>query len=183
MAAILKSLGAKVIDADRIARDVLESPEVLDRVVAIVGQKARDRAGRPDRPAIARAVFGDEARLERLNRLIHPAVRERIAAEIDAAGDVPAVVVDAPLLVEGDLDRIADTLVFVAAAEEVRAARAAANRGWDLDEVAEREARQAPLDEKRRRADHVIENDGDLTDLSSRVKDLFRRIAGGEDGI
>ncbi|MHC4472078.1 MAG: dephospho-CoA kinase [Planctomycetota bacterium] len=178
VAGLMGSLGAKVIDADEIAHQVLVSPEVAPRLAEIFGPEALDGDGLPDRRAIARAVFADEERLGRLEALVHPGVRERIAAEIVAAGDVPAVVVDAPLLVEGDLAGIADVLVFVDAPERAREARASLSRGWVQEEILAREARQAPLEEKRRLAGHVIENDGSLADLERGVEELFERLVG-----
>jgi dephospho-CoA kinase len=89
-------------------------------------------------------------------------------------------VIDAPLLLESGLDAVADVLVFVDAPESARATRAAEDRGWAPAETGAREARQAPLTEKRRLADEVVSNDGSRDDLERRVTELHRRIVGDQ---
>jgi len=168
--------GAHLIDADRIAHEVLGSEEIAPRIRAEFGDGVMDDSGRPDRRRIGDVVFGDPAKLGALERLIHPRVRERIKEEIEEAEDVPAVVVDAPLLIEGGLVEIVDVLVFVVAPTQARIARARAQRGWEPDEVSRREARQVDLAEKRDRARLTIRNDGSLEDLERAVDDIWRRI-------
>jgi dephospho-CoA kinase len=176
VAARLAGFGAVVIDADRIAHEVLEAPELRRSIVRMFGEDAFDGEGRPDRRRIGEAAFADPELLANLEALVHPAVRERMGREIEAAGDVPAVVVDAPLLMEGGLTGIVDLLVFVEAPTQVRIDRTRAHRGWEPDELSRRESRQAPVGEKLSRARLTIRNDGTLEDLERRAETLWREI-------
>jgi dephospho-CoA kinase len=171
--------GALRIDADRIAHEVLESPEVVTRLRTWFGDGVLGEDGRPDRRRIGDIVFRDRTQLGRLEGLVHPRVRKRIRAAIDAAGDVPVVVLDAPLVLEGGLDRIADVLVFVVAPAEARVERARTHRGWEPGEVEAREEHQLSLSEKEKRAGHKIRNDGTLEDLDRRAGELWLEILAG----
>jgi dephospho-CoA kinase len=178
VAGLLAGLGAKVVDADRIAHEVLWDQDVAAAIAAEFGAEVLDETGRPDRRRLGDAVFDDPGKLERLEAIVHPRVRERMEEEIAAAfsAGIRAVVLDVPLLLESELTGITDTLVHVRASREARDRRAAANRGWSRGEVERREHRQTPVDEKQRRADHVIENEGSLEDLELRVRELWKLL-------
>lgn len=151
VARALAARGAEVIDADRIAHDVLDEPDTRSAVVGRFGAGVLQADGRVDRAALARLVFGagPEAgtALAALEALVHPRVRERIAAALDrirdepaTAGDAPRVVVlDVPLLVQAGWDAWCDRIVLVECDEQVRRARMAA-RGWTTGHQAERDA-------------------------------------------
>ena len=173
VAAILRDLGAIVLDADRIAHEVLRSPEVVSEIRNAWTEDVFDAAGRPNRGRIARLVFDRPEKLKQLNDWIHPRVRRIVRHELDEAlraADAPLIVIDAPLLIEGKLDAWCDRILFVEAAPDVRAARARRERDWDDEELARREARQEPLERKRRAADAVVENNGRLDDLRAQVE-------------
>ena len=169
-----------VIDADRVAREVLEEPDVQSALVAALGPAVRGPQGL-DRAAIARLAFASPAARAALESLTHPLIRARIRASLDAAiaGAVPRIVLDVPLLLENaaahGLLAECGELVFVDADPAVRDARAIASRGWSPGEVARREAAQLPLAEKRARADHVIRNQGSLEELEGAVRDWLAR--------
>ena len=147
VAAWLAELGATVVDADVLARDVVEPGEpALDAVFATFGEPVRTPDGRLDRAALARIVFGDPTALARLERIVHPPVRVRILAAIAAAEAraVPAVVIEAIKLVEGGLVDLCDEVWFVtcdAAAQRSRLAE----RGLSAGEAAARIAAQASI--------------------------------------
>ena len=174
-----------VLAADRIAHEVLASDEVTALVREHFGEAVLGPDGRPDRAALAARVFDPahgEADRRRLEGWTHPRVRATISTrlrEARAAG-IPRVVLDVPLLLENDpehgLVEACDVLVFVDVPLEERRRRAA-TRGWDVDELARREALQLPLAEKRARADHVLQNDGDLAALAARVDALVATLA------
>ena len=129
--------GAAVIDADRLAHEALADPAVVAEVVARFGAAVRDAAGRIDRAALARLVFGPtpahDAALADLESIVHPRVRRRIEAAL-AAGSARVVVLDVPLLVQAGW---AD-LVVVGCEESVRRGRLAA-RGWSPEQIAARD--------------------------------------------
>lgn len=170
-----------VLDADRLAREVLDSPEVRARIEAELGPGIVV-AGRVDRAALAELVFRDPAARTRLEGWIHPRVRAMLrdgVAEARASGR-RRIVLDVPLLLENDAEHglagMCDTLVFVDSDLATRDRRAVAHRGWQPGEVERREAAQLPLSEKRARADHVIDNRGTESELVLATRELSDRL-------
>jgi dephospho-CoA kinase len=173
-----------VLDADRLAHAVLDSPEVTAKVRERFGPGALGADGRPDRAALGRIAFGDPAARSALEGWIHPRVRAMIRASLEEARakGVPRVVLDVPLLLENDERRapnglvgLCDALVFVDSDGPERARRAA-RRGWDPGELERREAAQLPLPEKKERADIVLPNHGSLSDLAAAVRAVERAL-------
>ena len=179
-AARFAELGALVIDADVLAREVVEpGTDGLAAVVAEFGEQVLDADGRLDRPALARLVFGDEAARGRLNAIVHPRVRTRAAGLIAAAPPGTVVVQDVPLLVETEQAGAYDLVVVVEAPEQRRVQRLAADRGMSAEDVRARMASQATDEQRRAVADVVLVNDGTPDDLRAKVDALWAdRIAG-----
>jgi dephospho-CoA kinase len=179
-AARFAELGALVIDADALAREVVEpGTDGLAAVVAEFGEQVLDADGRLDRPALARLVFGDEAARGRLNAIVHPRVRTRAAGLIAAAPPGTVVVQDVPLLVETERAAAYDLVVVVEAPEQRRVQRLAADRGMSAEDVRARMASQATDEQRRAVADVVLVNDGTPDDLRAKVDALWAdRIAG-----
>ncbi|MFI4915638.1 MAG: dephospho-CoA kinase [Phycisphaerales bacterium JB060] len=178
VAAILGEMGFVVSDSDAGARAVLEKPEVIEELVGAFGESVLDAAGRPDRRAIADAVFSDEAKRRTLEGIIHPRLHEERARLIDQARSRGAagVVIDAPLLFEAGVDAECDAVLFIDTPRQARLTRVAGGRGWSEAELDRREAAQMPVEEKRRRSDRVIANDGDLDALRARVEAALEAI-------
>jgi dephospho-CoA kinase len=177
VAAIFARLGAAVIDADAIAREVLRSPEIAEKLRKSWGHETF-RDGRPDRARIAQIAFGDPAKLKELTGWVHPPTLREMRAQLDRAladRGVPLIIIDAPLLIEADLAPWCNALIFVDVADPLRLARARADRGWSDDEVLRREAAQASLAEKRARASIVLDNNGSMEDTRAAVARLFRQ--------
>ena len=174
-------LGALVIDADALAREVVEpGTDGLAAVVAEFGEQVLDDDGRLDRPALAGLVFGDEAARGRLNAIVHPRVRARAVELIAAAPPGTVVVQDVPLLVETGQADTYDLVVVVEAPEELRVRRLARDRGMSADEVRARMAAQATDEQRRAVADVVLVNDGTPDDLRAKVDRLWRsRVSPG----
>lgn len=177
IAALLVERGAQTIDADALAHGELERPEVREAVAAAFGPEVLDAGGAVDRRALAARVFDDPAALAKLEAIVHPGVIAAIGRALEAT-DAPAIVLDVPLLAESGLAALCDELIFVDASRETRVARARA-RGWSEAELARREARQRPLEEKRAAATAVINNDGDLERTRRQVEEFWRRRVEG----
>ena len=172
-------LGALVIDADALAREVVEpGTEGLAAVVAEFGEQVLDGAGRLDRPALARVVFGDDAARGRLNAILHPRIRARAAELIAEAPPGTVVVQDVPLLVETGQSGPYDLVVVVEAPDGLRVRRLGRDRGMPAEEVRARMAAQATDEQRRAAADVVLINDGTPEDLRAKVDALWtERIA------
>jgi len=164
--------GVAVIDADRVARDVLAAgtPETA-AVYARFGEELRGADGELDRAALGRIVFGDPAALGDLEAIVHPAVRPRILAEseaADAAGAV-AVVIEAIKLVEGGLAALCDEVWLVTCSPEVQLERLV-GRGSGSDDARERIVAQGDLTTRLRpAATHVIDAGDDPDATRARV--------------
>jgi len=187
----LAALGAVVVDADVIAREVVEpGTPGLDQIVAAFGPEvlASDGADvRLDRDRLAALVFADPQARARLNAIVHPLVRARTAELVAAAAaaDPHAVVVnDVPLLVEAGLAGAAgaggghyDAIVVVAADPATQRRRLVEQRGMTPADADARIAAQAPLADKLAVADYVVHNDGDLAALDEQVRQVWAHLA------
>jgi dephospho-CoA kinase len=177
VADILADLGCVVARSDEMARAALRDPEIRARLVQWWGEDILDDEGGVDRRAVARIVFDDREQRRRLEGLTHPWIEARRAEQFAAAPpDAPALVIDAPLLFEAGLEAGCDAVIFVHAPRPTRLARLRTARGWDETDLKRREDSQLPLDVKRSRADYVIQNDGDLSDLAAQVRPILSQI-------
>jgi dephospho-CoA kinase len=164
VASIIRAQNIPVIDADHIARLVVEPGQPAHANIAEAWPDAIAQDGHVDRKRLAAIVFEDEASRLRLEAITHPRIRERIDAEIAAlatAGHTLAFV-EAALLVETGSHERYDGLVVVTASEERQVERVVARDGCSREAALARLRAQLPLQDKVRAADHVIDNDGDL---------------------
>ncbi|WP_104139147.1 dephospho-CoA kinase [Arthrobacter sp. ZGTC131] len=174
VAARLRELGAVLVDADAIARDVVEpGTPGLAAVVRAFGPEILDAGGRLDRPRLGAVVFGDPAAREELNGIVHPLVRAQ-AAEVIAAAPRDAVVVqDIPLLVETGQESSFHLVVVVDAPEATRVRRMVEHRGMTEDEARARMAAQASRDVRLAAADVVLDNSGTPKEVRDAVGRLW----------
>ncbi|KRF34335.1 dephospho-CoA kinase [Nocardioides sp. Soil805] len=179
VSAILAELGAVVIDADVLAREVVaRGTPGLDAVVAEFGPSLLTPEGDLDRPAMGRLVFADESARKRLEAIIHPLVIERMAALEAAAVDDDVVVHDIPLLAEGGRADTFDAVVVVDAPRDLQVQRMLSERGWTREDAESRIAAQATREERRAIATHVIDNNGSLEELRARVEAVLDELRG-----
>ena len=178
----LEQLGAVVLDGDALGHEVLRGPEVIGAVRDRWGEKAI-AGGEVDRAAVARIVFADSAEgrreLKFLEELTHPKIGELLRRRLDelaAAGQAPAVVLDAAVMLKAGWDGHCDRIVFVDAPREVRLARAC-ERGWSEEVFSAREAAQESLGAKRERADVVIDNSVSQELTQAQIEHLWHSLA------
>jgi dephospho-CoA kinase len=175
VAAMLVEHGAVLIDADAIAREVVEpGMPGYDAVVARFGDEVV-KDGRLDRPALAKLVFSDEKKRLDLNSIVHPLVGERVGELMEQAPPDSIVVYDVPLLVESNAAAGFDVVVIVMAAPGVRLERLA-GRGMPEDDARARMSAQASDDERRAVADEIITNDGSRGELATQVDAVWQRL-------
>jgi dephospho-CoA kinase len=182
VAELLSQRGAVVVDADRLAREVVEPGQpAFDEVVARFGGGIVDKAGGIDRPALGAIVFGDPAARRDLEAITHPRIRalmEERLAEAMASG-APLVVADVPLLFERGRDNgFAETLL-VYAPRDVQLRRLQARDALDPAAAAQRVDAQMPIEDKRAHATWVIDNSGDADGTRAAVADWWRDIVEG----
>jgi dephospho-CoA kinase len=177
VAALLRELGAVVVDSDVLAREVVEpGTPGLAAVVEAFGPEVLTADGRLDRPALGAVVFGDEPARRRLEGILHPLIRAR-AAELEAAAPAGTVVVhDIPLLAEtGQADRF-DAVVVVDVPVETQVARMVRDRGMSREDALARVKAQASREERLAVATHVVENTGTREDLRDRVTEVLEEL-------
>ena len=173
----LAARGAVVIDADVIARAVVEpGTPGLAAVVSEFGDAVLLPDGSLDREALGRTVFGDPDARSRLNAIVHPLVGDQTKREYAAAPPDAIVVHDVPLLVENALAPAYDVVVVVDAPEAVRLARLTRLRGMTEGDARQRMAAQASDDQRRAVADVLIDNGGELAALDRQVERLWTSL-------
>ncbi|MCD2197715.1 dephospho-CoA kinase [Actinomycetospora endophytica] len=185
VAAELSALGAVVVDADRIAREVVEpGTDGLAAVVDAFGEDVLDDEGRLDRPALGRVVFADDTARERLNGILHPRIGARTAELVAGAPDDAVVVHDVPLLVENGMGPAFSLVIVVDAPEDVRVARLAETRDMPEEDARARIRAQATEEARRAAADVWIDNVGDVSEVGEVVRALWsERIVPFEAGV
>lgn len=173
VAGILRELGARVVDADEVAREVLApgSP-VLARVAERFGREVLHEDGSLDRRHLAGIVFRDRQALADLNAITHPPIIEVIRRRIEEArGEgVRVLVIDAPLLLEAGMEGMVDEVWVVTCTRDQQIERLCRRTGLSPREAEARMRAQMPLEEKVRRADRVIPNQGSLAELRAEVE-------------
>nr|WP_203596820.1 dephospho-CoA kinase [Actinomadura bangladeshensis] len=174
VSARLDERGAVVIDADKIAREVVEpGTPGLAAVVAEFGEDVLLPSGALDREKVGKIVFADPERLAALNAIVHPLVGERMQELMDAAPADAVVVYDVPLLAENGLAPMYDEVVVVDAPEETQLDRLTSRRGMTEEDARARMANQASRADRRAVATRIIDNSGTLDDLKTQVDALW----------
>jgi dephospho-CoA kinase len=180
VSAMFRGLGCVVIDADRLAREVVEPGQpAYNEIVETFGRGVLEPGGRLDRKALGAIVFANEDRRRRLEAITHPRIRARLQARLDdlgAEGFEGIVIFDAPVMIESGTHRGMDRLVVVTSDEAAQVARQQARDGLGPAEATQRIRSQMPLDEKVRVADYVVDNSGDLAATEAQVREVHRRL-------
>jgi dephospho-CoA kinase len=176
VAAIFRSLGAPVLSADEIAKNLTNSdPMVKKRIREEFGTAVFKRDGSLDRKAMADIVFANKEKRKKLNAIVHPAVIKRIDEEtrkLEGNRDTPFVIHEAALIFEAGVDKKLDYVIVVDADEDKRIQRVMERDGISRTDVQRRIDAQIPAEMKRKMADFVIKNDGDRKSLEHRVRFL-----------
>jgi dephospho-CoA kinase len=194
---LLSALGAVLVDSDAIVHE-LQAPgtPLLARIAESFGAEMVRPDGSLDRARLGQLVFGDDAARARLNALVHPVVGRETLRRLAAARAAGAalVVLDIPLLLEGRTSRVTDArpaasptvasdsaseVIVVYAPESVQIERQVARDGVSREHALARIRAQLPIEEKRKRADHVIDNSGTLADTERQVRELYAKLVAG----
>ncbi len=180
VAAEFVKLGCKVIDADKIAHEVLEKKSIKEIILEFFGPAILDSTGKIDRRKLAEIVFTDAEKLTLLNGIIHPLVfqkAEQLIKKFNDQNQVKAIVLDMPLLMEVGWAKRCDKLIFVDCEPKLRAKRAE-KMGFNKNQLKIRENFQISLDKKIKLTDNIIENNSGFSALVRQVADIFSYIVG-----
>jgi dephospho-CoA kinase len=179
VAGMLRELGAKIINADDLARAIVQpGKEAWKEIVAAFGPEILRPDRSIDREKLRSAIFEDPQKRKRLDAITHPRIRalaQARAQELAAKGSA-IVVYEAPLLFENEAHLWLRPVILVACEDALQRRRLKARDHLSEAEITQHLKAQMPLSEKRPLADFVIENDGDLDDLKKQVKDVWEKI-------
>lgn len=183
VAAMLRQLGARIVDADELAREIVEpGHDAWKEIVDAFGPEILSADRAIDRDKLRKKIFQDEEARRRLEAITHPRVRalaqQRIQA-LDSAG-AESVVYEAPLLFEKQVHLWLRPVILVACAPETQQRRLRERDRLSPGEVDRHLKAQMPLDEKRKLADYIIENNGSLEELQKQVQEVWKKIVSGE---
>jgi dephospho-CoA kinase len=178
--AMLASPSVRVVDADALAREVVEpGTPALAQIVAEFGREVLQAEGRLDRARLGEIVFPDPVKRKRLEAITHPAIRarfEKIIADLERAGWDGILIWDAALLVESGGNKKMDRLVVVTTDAATQLRRLVARDGVSEEAARARTASQMPLAVKARYADYVIDNSGTPQQTEARVREVYRAL-------
>lgn len=176
----LKELGAIIIDADQIARDIVKTGSPAWRqIVQEFGENVCEPDGSLNRKELGRIVFSDASKLDRLNRITHPYIISHIRRLLDVYRKKfpdAIIVLDAPLLLEAGLEGMVDEVWVVYVDYQTQLERLMKRDGFNTEEAVRRISSQLPLDEKIKLADHVIDNRGDPEETFLQVRRLWNSL-------
>jgi|GEM_PF-2932 len=169
---------AFIIEADKLAKELMHSgTEVYDRIVGTFGREILGEDGEIDSRVFAGVVLNDKARLEQLNSIVHPAVKDYIKRDIEDKRDrYTCYIIEAALLIQDGYCSICDRMVTVAADEEVRVRRLIDGRGYKREKAYEFIVNQPPEEYYIKSSDFVIRNDGTVDSLRDEVRELYDKI-------
>lgn len=175
---ILSQMEFAVCDADHVAHDLMKKGTLVYRqVVDLFGTRILSNEGEISRPVLGKDVFENPEKREALNRLVHPAVQAALEERIEEArldGRNTAVLV--PLLFESGMDSLKWDAVVCVSSPESQVLQRLEARGHEEEEALQRIGSQLPLEEKERRSDHVIRNNGSLGELDQSTRETVQRI-------
>lgn len=180
VARIFEGLGAKIIDADEIARSIVEPGKPAWReIVETFGNEVLNPDNTVNRKKLGEIIFNDEDKRKALNGITHPRIigRVRELVEIYGKENTPVVIIEAALIVEkGGLKDLIDSLIVVTADEESQMKRLIERSGYTREEALSRIKSQMPSLEKVKHADYVIENSGTMENAEVQVKALWEKF-------
>lgn len=178
VAGILRSYGALILDADEIAHQCLSrGSSGYKKIVDTFGEGVLGKNKKIERKKLAAVVFSDRRRLEKLNKIIHPQVTGIIKKDIRHSKN-NIIVIDAPLLIEAGLERLADKLIVVKTGRRQQLKRIQKKLSLAKAEIFKRIKAQFPLERKVRMADFIIDNSGTRKQTRKQVKDIWKKMEG-----
>lgn len=180
VAAMLSKLGAHIIDADKVGHEMLlPASPAFTEIVAAFGNEILDSNGRINRKILGPMVFADPAKLQQLNRIVHPRIIKRVeqlAKEHCSRNPGAVVIVDAALIYETGIGGQFAKMIVAWCRPDQQVERLIAKTGATREEAERRISSQMPADEKRRRADFLVDCSGSMEETRSQVEALYPRL-------
>lgn len=175
---MIKEMGITVVDADQIARDVVEIGEpAYNKIVEVFGIEILLKDQSLNREKLGALIFSDQKKREQLNEIVHPAVRKEMLQQVKKEKELEsrAVVLDIPLLFESKLTYLVDKTILVYVDEKTQLERLMQRNGYTEEEAKLRIQSQLPLKEKRKLADEIIDNNGSLENTQTQLNAVLKK--------
>lgn len=164
-----------VLNCDKLAHVVLNSPNCLEKIVAEFSENILDADKNLNRKALAAIVFGDREKLDKLNKITHPSIIEEISVKIEENKKLNDIIVlDAPTLFESGADKLCDTTIGIVSNEENIIKRIMARDNITLEAVKQRLSKQNDIDFFKQHCDYIIENNSDIMDLKEQINTIIK---------
>ncbi len=182
VAGMFREMGAGVIDADAIARDIVQpGMPAYEEIIEYFGRDILDEERYLDREKLGALVFDDKEKRQRLESLTHPRVYQEMLRQMNELtdGGVEIAIMDVPLLFESGAESWLKPVILVYAPEEVQLARLTERDECDEERARSRISSQMPIEEKKEKADYVIDNSGSLKETKEQVESVWKKMAGG----
>ncbi len=179
---LLQRLGARVFSADEIAREITQpGTPLFEQIVRVFGPSYLKPDGTLDRAKLAERIFQNPEDRRRLEALTHPEIIRRLRARIEEARNQPSserevIAVEIPLLFEAGLEQLVDRILVVASEQEQQIQRLKKRMDWPEEMLQKVISAQWPLEEKKARADWVIDNNGSLAEVEEQVTRLWEQV-------
>lgn len=173
---VLSTLGAKIIDADLKAKEISEKDETIKEIEKTFGKDIIGELGKIDREKLKNIVFSDKEKLKKLNNIIHPKVISEFKKIKENANKNDIIIFDVPLLFESKMDKMCDKVILIIADEPTQIKRMIERDG--ITEVLAKKIidSQMGLDEKIKKSDILIENNGGLLELNEKIKEIYKNL-------
>ncbi|MFH1904090.1 MAG: dephospho-CoA kinase [bacterium] len=184
VAVMFADLGAEIIDADKIANDLInariDKDNISAKIVGFFGKDILNNSGRIDKKMLADIVFKDRKKLESLNRITHPEIikiiKEKIALATPRNDEGSVIIINAPLIVEAEATSLVDKLIVVSVGMENQIARLRARSSLTREEACRRINAQLSIKEKERFSDFIIDNNNGLEETEKQVKKIWKEL-------
>jgi len=180
---VLREEGAYIIDADQIARELVQPHKpAWNEIIRAFGKEILQEDRSVDRKELADKIFADPEQRKVLNQILHPRIKEEIARrarEIGQTNPEAIVVIDAPLLVELGMHHNVDRLIVVTSTQTQQIERLKKRDGRSPEEALRLLSSQMPGEEKEKLADFVVRNEGSLEEMKKRAKEVFKELKRG----
>ena len=178
---ILESLGAKIIDADKVAHQLMEpKKELWQKIIDAFGQKILTENEEIDRDKLGNLIFNDSQKKKKIDQLSHPIIISEIESRLETLEqDNQIIIADIPLLIEADLMDLFQEVWVVYVKKEIQINRLMNRDNIDRKQAVAKIESQMSLKEKKKYADRIINNNGSVSQLEKQVKKIWREIGCG----
>lgn len=177
VANMLKEKGIPVVDTDLISREVIEYPEIIEKIKLEISNEVFDFNNKLDRKKMSEIVFENQEKLKKLNEIMHPEILKKMWDEVEELKkNHKIIVVDVPLLFEINMEKEVDKILLIYASKEIQLKRIMERDGRTREEAVKIISSQMPLYKKREKSDYIIQNNDSLENLEKKLEKILEKL-------